>query len=276
MFNNKSHYIDMKYIGGSIIKNGSIELAEEQSPIGKDDEIYEVLRIESGHPLFIEDHLNRWRNSMRSTGRALPQWTESFATQITWLILCNSIGDCDMRIVSSSDGNIQCGYVETVYPNEQMYSEGVLVEFLTAERESPKLKIFHAQMRQAAQQQQNTFGAYESLLVNRDGYVTEGSRSNVYFIDGDNNVHTAGDEYVLGGIMRKQVLQICKDLGINVIFDCVKSDKIDNFKSAFLSSTPMRILPIKQIASTKFDVGNEILRKIMDAMSQLITKQLKK
>lgn len=266
----------MKYIGGSIIKNGSIELAEEQSPIGNDDEIYEVLRIESGHPLFIEDHLDRWRNSMRSTGRVLPPWTDSFATQIVWLILCNSIGNCDMRIVSSSNGDIQCGFVETVYPTDEMYSEGVLTEFLTAERESPKLKIFHAQMRQAAQQQQQRFGAYESLLVNKDGYVTEGSRSNVYFIDGKGNVHTAGDEYVLGGIMRKQVLRICKDLGIGVIFDCVKFDKINEFCSAFLSSTPMRILPINQIASTKFDVNNEVLRKIKNAMDLLIAQQLKK
>lgn len=131
-------------------------------------------------------------------------------------------------------------------------------------------------MRRAAQQQQQKFGAYESLLVNKDGYVTEGSRSNVYFIDGKGNVHTAGDGYVLGGIMRKQVLRICKDLGIGVIFDCVKFDKINEFCSAFLSSTPMRILPINQIASTKFDVNNEVLSKIKNAMDLLIAQQLKK
>ncbi len=266
----------MKYIGGSIIKNGSIELTEEQSPIGKDDEIYEVLRVESGKPLFINDHLERWRDSMRSTRRMLPKWTEGFEKQIDWLILCNSIENCDMRIVASSNGDIQCGYVETVYPTEQMYAEGVLTEFLTAERATPKLKIYHEKMRHEAKLQQESLGAYESLLVNKDGFVTEGSRSNVYFIDDNGNVHTAGDEYVLGGIMRKQVLHICGKLGINVIFDCVKSDKVNEYKSAFLSSTPMRLLPINQIASTKFDVNNEVLRSIMKAMDSLILQQIKK
>lgn len=266
----------MKYIGNSIIRNGSIESSDDQSPIGDDNEVYEVLRIEKGHPLFIDDHLARWRNSMTAMGKELPKWTDSFASQISWLIICNGITDCDMRIVASPGGDIQCGYVETTYPTPEMYERGVDVGVLRAERENPELKIFHADMRVSAAKQQDVEGFYESLLVNRAGNVTEGSRSNVYFIDSDGRIHTAGDKDVLGGIMRKQILLICANLGLSVVSECVEESKVGDFVAAFLSSTPMRILPIRRVADcATFDVSNPVMRRLMNAMEDVVSAQIK-
>ncbi|MGN0010450.1 MAG: aminotransferase class IV, partial [Marinilabiliaceae bacterium] len=131
--------LSMEFIGNCIIRNGSIEPADEQSHIGDDNEVYEVLRVEAGKPLFVEDHLARWRDSMKAVGVALPKWTDSFETLITWLIACHTLPNCDMRIVASADGDIQCGYVQTEYPSLQMYAEGVKAELLNAERETPRL-----------------------------------------------------------------------------------------------------------------------------------------
>lgn len=273
--NGAEFVLPMEFIGSCIIKDGSIEPADEQSHIGDDNEVYEVLRIESGHPLFLADHLARWRSSMRALGRELPKWTDSFDTVIGWLIACNTLPDCDMRIVASSDGGIQCGYVETVYPSSEMYRDGVKVELLHAEREKPRLKIFHAGMRSEAGRQQANSGAYESLLVNKDGYITEGSRSNVYFITKQGGVCTAPDADVLGGIMRKHILDICKAKGVEVNFQMVKTEEISNFDSAFLSSTPMRILPIKEVDAKAMNVNNSALRLLMDEMENLVAEQIK-
>lgn len=267
--------LPMEFIGSCIIKDGSIEPVDEQSHIGDDNEVYEVLRIESGRPLFLAEHLDRWRNSMKALALELPKWTDSFDTIIGWLIACNTLPDCDMRIVASADGGIQCGYVQTIYPSPEMYRDGVKVELLNAERENPKLKIFHAGMRSEASRQQASSGAYESLLVNKDGRITEGSRSNVYFINKQGAVFTAPDADVLGGIMRKHVLGICKANSVEVNFQMVKTEEIANFDSAFLSSTPMRILPIKEIDSKSMDVKNSALRLIMDEMENLVAKQIK-
>ncbi len=268
--------IKMEFIGSCIIKNGSIDPTDEQEKIGDDNEVYEVLRIEGGRPLFVNDHLDRWRSSMSAVCAKLPDWTMSFGQLIDWLIVCNSMPNCDMRIVSSSNGTIQCGYVETRYPTADMYANGVDVEFLKAEREQPKLKIFHSEMRSEAQSQQDSTGTYESLLVNRDGCVTEGSRSNVYFIAADGSVHTAGDDSVLGGIMRKHVMDICKTRNIKVVFECPTTESLACYKSAFLSSTPMRILPIRSIGSLKFDVANQVLRTLMEEMERVVAAQIKK
>ena len=265
----------MEFIGSCIIKDGSIEPIDEQSHIGDDNEVYEVLRVQDGHPLFIADHLDRWRGSMKALGRELPKWTEAFDTLISWLIACHTLPNCDMRIVASADGCVQCGYVETEYPSTEMYRQGVNVELLKAERENPRLKIFHAGMRSEASRQQAGSGSYESLLVNKDGRITEGSRSNVYFITNQGVVYTAPDCDVLGGIMRKHVLSICEEKGVEVNYKTVSVDEISQFDSAFLSSTPMRILPIKKVEAKEMNVNNATLRLIMDEMEKLVAKQIK-
>lgn len=265
----------MEFIGSCIIKNGSIEPIDEQAHIGDDNEIYEVLRIEASHPLFLSDHLDRWRNSMKALGREMPKWTTSFDTLIGWLIACHTLPNCDMRIVSSADGTIQCGYVETEYPTADMYRDGVRVELLNAIRENPRLKIFHADMRSEASRQQADMGAYESLLVNKDGRITEGSRSNVYFIAADGVIHTASDDDVLGGIMRKHVLALCQENGLKVQYELISPADVAKFDSAFLSSTPMRILPISEIEGHKQNAANTTLRNLMSAMEEVVQKQIK-
>ncbi len=263
----------MQYTGICIIKNGSIEPLDEQEPIGDDNEVYEVLRIFSGKALFLPDHTDRWTNSMKATGREIPKWVGKLPQLIDWLIACNGIKDCDMRITASANGTIQCGFVETDFPSETQYANGVECQLLQAERATPSLKIFHSAMRHDAATQQAKTGAYESLLVNSQGEITEGSRSNVYFVDQQGVIHTAPDGTVLGGIMRKKVLSVCQDLGITIKFECVKASDIKSYVAAFLSSTPMRVLPINKIGDTSFDFGNIVVRKVVDGVNDLVKKQ---
>lgn len=265
----------MRYIGNSIIKNGSIEPSGEQDPIGKDNEVYEVLRIDSGHALFLQDHLTRWANSMRATGRSVPDWTEKLPQLIDWLIICNGIANCDLRVTAADDGSVQCGFLETEFPTAEQYSDGVACQLLQAERPDPGLKIFHSSMRSAAAKQQKETGAYESLLVNANGLITEGSRSNVYFVDSDGQIHTAPDGTVLGGIMRMKVIEACGDQpGIPLVFECVKAADVSSFKAAFLSSTPMRVLPISKIGDVEFDPKNKTVRRVIDGVAKLVEKQI--
>ncbi len=264
-----------KYIGNSIIKNGTIDSSDDQETTGNDKEIYEVLRVEKGHPLFLSKHLMRWQNTMKNTGRQLPDWAEKLPKLIDWLIICNGIKDCDLRIVSSENGTIQCGFIETEYPTAEMYADGVACECMNAERQSPSLKIYHANLRNEAEDKQKKDNIYETILVNREYKITEGSRSNIYFIDNEGAIHTAPEGTVLNGIMRQNILDLCKRSNIKVVFELIDKADIDKFDSAFLSSTPMRILPIRSIDGVKFSVNNETLKMLMTQMEDLVAEQIK-
>ena len=263
----------MHYIGNSIIKDGTIELSEEQTPIGLDDEIYEVVLIEDGVPLFLKDHLARWRESMKRRNASVPRWADKMAELIDWLTVCNGMRKGSLRITASGDGTIQCGFEEKTFPKEEAYSEGVLCGLANAMREDPATKVYHAAMRSAVARQQEMSGEFETLLVNQDGEITEGSCTNVFFIERGGDVVTAPDEKVLHGIVRGKVLEVCTSEGIVVRKECVRADEIGGYASAFISSTPWRIVPIRAIGATQYDTHNAVLRRIMEGVEGKVRKQ---
>ena len=259
------------FIGNSIIKNNEITSLSEQLPIGTDNEVYELFRVQNGHPLFLDDHIQRFLHTTASANITPPP-ADKLLSLIQWLIICNNITDSNVRLSISADGTLQGGFVPSSFPTKQMYENGVKASILMAERNNPKAKIYHADMRQAAQQQQLSTDTYESLLVNAQGEITEGSRSNAYFIK-DNSLFTAPDNLVLGGIMRKKIIEICNREAINIVYHCVRLDELENYNSAFISSTPARILPVIQIENITFARQNPILDTLIDRMELEVQKQ---
>ncbi len=263
----------MKYTGRYMIKGTSLVGTDQQEPIGLDGETYEVMRIERRTPLFIDDHLARFKNTI---GPDRWQKTEACAMLpqlIARLVESNDLSDCELRLCISQTGLLQMGFVESDFPTAAMYAEGVHCELLPAMRENPTVKIYHAPMRAAAHDQQQQTGAYESLLVNTSGQITEGSRSNVFFVR-HGELFTAPDDVVLHGVMRKKVIEIAEKLGIIVNFVAVASNEINAFEAAFLSSTPMRILPIRSIDEVKMKAESELTKRLMLAMHNIVEKQI--
>ena len=111
--------------------------------------------------------------------------------------------------------------------------------------------------------------AHEALLVDRHGFITEGSKSNFFGIK-DKNLITAKGEAVLKGITRDKIFKIAKSLGIEVEEKEIKASEISDLDSLFISGTSVAILPISQVDDIKFDVNNEILIKIMKRYNELL------
>ncbi|MCQ2228667.1 MAG: aminotransferase class IV [Bacteroidales bacterium] len=263
----------MYFIGTSIIKNGEITSLSEQEETGIDNELYELIRVQNKKPVFLKEHLTRFKNTLNGHNISL-EYIDKLPGLIEWLTLCNPQSDCDLRLVVSPKGLFQAGFVTSHYPTKQMYETGVKVDILKAIRNNPKAKIYHADMRADAQRQQEKNGTYESLLVNPEGLITEGSRSNVYFIR-EGEIYNTPDNMVLGGIMRMKVIDICRSLGIKINNTPVNLKDISQYDAAFLSSTPMRIIPICDIEGTMFNQDDTTLRRIMSELDNEISKQIR-
>lgn len=263
----------MYFIGTSIIRNSEIVPLSVQRETGADNEVYELFRVERKKPLFLADHLARFTNSLRTAQRELPLEMSKLKELIEWLILCNVIPDSDIRMCLSPDGLFQAGFVHSVYPTKQMYVEGVKCSVLNAIREQPTAKIFHAEMRSEAAEQQHNDNVYESVLVDTEGFVTEGSRSNIFFVSGE-RLMTAPDERVLSGIMRKKIVEICRAEKIEIEYKNIPLSSINQYDAAFISSTPSRILPIRAIADCTYRADNPLVVRLMSAMQKEVDRQI--
>ena len=109
--------------------------------------------------------------------------------------------------------------------------------------------------------------AHEAVFF-RDGFITEGSHSNIFFVKkGVVYTHPA-DEYILDGITRQIVIQLCKDCGIEVKEEAISKEDIIKMDEAFLTGTTTQIGAITQIDDYLFyqdrNVGS-VTKKLQEA-----------
>ena len=105
--------------------------------------------------------------------------------------------------------------------------------------------------------------AYEAILVNENNLITEGSRSNIFFLKGENLV-TAPDNVILNGITRKNILDICAENGIEVRFECVNAARIKEYDAVFMTGTSPMVLPFCCIDNESFDVKLPLIGRLRD------------
>ncbi|TDQ75754.1 branched-chain amino acid transaminase [Sphingobacterium yanglingense] len=89
-------------------------------------------------------------------------------------------------------------------------------------------------------------GFDEALLLDQEGFVAQASSENL-FIEKDFKIFTPPLENVFPGITRQTVINICKELGFDIIEKKLTIQDIYSADSAFLSGTAAEIIGIKQV-----------------------------
>jgi branched-chain amino acid aminotransferase len=245
---------------GEIRPNAEFTLSENVGGI------YEVIRVTSGVPLFLEEHLERFHLSAALAGKKIRYTNNQIAGFMMELIDKNNTGEGN--ILLSCKICLKAFFIPHTYPVEKCYETGVTCGTLKAERQNPNAKVFQTTVRQLADEMIETHGFYEVLLVDAHNHLTEGSRSNVFFIK-DNMLYTPPGKEVLLGITRQKVIQLAKKSGIVFREQDISVSDLDTFQAAFISGTSPKILPISQIDERKFYAQHDILqllRKKYDAM----------
>jgi len=222
--------------------------------------IYEVLRVSQGVPLFLEDHLDRFFQSAKIAGENILFSTQQIETLLNELIQKNNV--FNGNVLLSCKENLKAFFIPHVYPSDEQYKTGVTCGLLEAERNNPNAKLFQTTVRMQANKMLEEKGFYEVLLVNHTGNITEGSRSNVFFING-NKLVTPPAKQVLPGITRLKTIQLALDSGLTVSEKDIPIKNLTSFSAAFLTGTSPKILPVKQVEKVLFNPQNEIVRALM-------------
>ncbi|WP_034429879.1 aminotransferase class IV [Caldisalinibacter kiritimatiensis] len=228
--------------------------------------IYEVIRVIDGIPLYFEDHIYRMRKSAELLGYEIFKSNEEIINQISRLIKVNNSPNLNIKLLCSNltekNQIILVYFIESHYPTKQMYNRGIHTILFNSERKNPNAKVVNTSFREKVNEKIKAEKAYEAILVNSAGYITEGSRSNIFFVK-DNSVYTAPAGDVLLGVTRKRIVALCKNVGINVVEKNVHVDNLDEIDGLFMTGTSVNVLPITTIDNKKYDsVNNEIIKRI--------------
>jgi branched-chain amino acid aminotransferase len=272
----------MKECTGNIyIRNGNLVPASgfSNSLLLGDQVFYEVFRVMGSVPVFLEEHYERLIHSLKQFDRTFNMRYTEFRDLVDMLISEEDTGDGNIKIsvvFRGSGSEFFIYYIDSQYPTADQYSKGVKVILYQAERTDPTAKIFNQGLRNSVFTKLMSTGAYEALLVNVNDCITEGSRSNIFFISRNNEIITAPDDTVLNGITRKKVLDIMAGNDFCFQFRCLHTRELSEISSAFLTGTSPGVLPVMSVDNIDYDTGNPELHRLMVLYNNMILEHLSK
>lgn len=239
--------------------------------------IYEVIRIIDRVPLFLEEHYTRLKNSAALLGNEINMSFESIKSNIKKMIQLNNVSNYNIKIVVnnfSQNINYYFYFIKSSYPDEELYRLGIKTFLYDSMRENPNAKIINKSLRGEIDKLLLKKNCYEALLVNKSGEVTEGSRSNLFFIK-EGKVFTPPKGDVLMGITRQRIIKLCTENRIDVIEVPLFLNSLNSYEAAFISGTSPKVLPISSIDDISYSASDKTLLKIMDIYNKEIELYMK-
>ncbi|MBI9053959.1 MAG: aminotransferase class IV [Bacteroidales bacterium] len=237
--------------------------------------IYEVIRIENTIPLFLENHLNRLFHSADISNLNIDLSYCDIEILIEQLIKKNKVLNGKIKIVAlynsnnKSEKELLIYFTPHYFPTKFEILEGVNIGICKVTRTNPNAKILNTKARAKADKSITKKKLFEVLLQNDAGYITEGSRSNIFFIK-NNTIFTPPENDILMGITRNNIISVCNQYNINIIEKKIHSSEISEMDSAFISGTSLKVLPVRCIETQIFNTRNSILMDIITLYDAMI------
>ena len=124
-----------------------------------------------------------------------------------------------------------------------------------------------------SKQKAHLSGLYETWQI-KDKFVTEGTTSNAFIVDKEDNIRThPKSPNILGGVTREIVISLAKKCKYKVIEKPFDMNDISKCNEAFLTSTTVRILPVLKIDD--FEINNSKIGKITQNLMNKINDYIK-
>lgn len=261
-------------IGNWIYINGEYVQAVDFVPDSQENCVYEVLRCINGVPLFFEEHFNRLEASLIALDIGLPDKLKGLRTILHGLIQKNNIREGNVKVNICTSGVIGelCAFqIAHRYPSPNLYTTGVGLLSYNIERSKPNIKhkSVNNNLRAKVSEMLAKKGIYEILLIDSKSRITEGSRSNILFIQ-NKTVYSPPSEVMLKGITRGVVIELLPKIGLSYVEKHIPFNALNNFEACLLTGTSPKVIPVCQIDDHTYRADNPQLISIRNAYNKAI------
>jgi len=216
--------------------------------------VYETLKVRQGVVYFADLHEQRLWESARTVDLEHPFHPGDFRRFVEALVAANTLGDANVKALlvggpKASDARLSILALNPLFPDRKDYKFGATAITWSGERVYPQAKTLNMLVSYLAFREARNLGAYDALLVNRRGELTEGTRTNLFVTDGT-GLATAPAAQVLAGVTQLTVRQVIQDLGIALEERPLALTELATWQGAFLTSTSTKIMPLRRIDAT--------------------------
>jgi branched-chain amino acid aminotransferase len=256
--------------GAAWIEDRFVPIAEARIPIldwgfTRSDVTYDVVHVWHGRFFRLDDHLDRFAASMRGLRMTIPQDRAAIARILTDCVRATGLRDAYVAMICTRGAPAPgqprhpafcvnrfyafvLPWVWVMSPEMQARGAHLLIARtprIAAESVDPTIKNYHWGDLTRALFEAADAGLDNAVLLDAEGYVTEGPGFNLFaVIDGE---VVTPDRGALEGITRKSVLELCAELGVPARIGRLTAEDLRNADEAFCTTTAGGVMPVSRI-----------------------------
>lgn len=225
--------------------------------------VYESMQVVGGIPFEEAAHLQRLVRSADLLGLPLPGDLATFHCWITEVLAANGAPTCTLRlfVAGPENGGEAIAYLWPqplpAYPHDY-YAWGAAAITFEGCRYLPQAKSLNSLVSFLAQRAARTAGVHEALL-HSDGYLTEGSNSNLFVVV-NGVVLTPPAQNVLSGVTRDIVIALASADDMVLRETPLPTVGMSRWDECFITSTSRHVMPVTVVERSP--VGNGVVGPI--------------
>jgi len=228
------------------------------------DGIFETLRAYGGKVFRLEEHLERLAKSARAIFLEMAWSRLELAEAIQKTVEANQVQEGYIRItISRGEGPLGLDpkvclqptvvvMAKEITPYPEEYREkGVSIAIVSIRRNhpealSPQIKSLNFLNNILAKVEAAQRGAFEGIMLNQEGYLTEGTVSNLFLVQEGTLVTPPVSAGVLAGITRQVVIQAAQKLQIPFQEVNLTRYELYNAQEVFLTNSSLEVMPVSK------------------------------
>jgi len=145
---------------------------------------------------------------------------------------------------------------------------------MPAECLNPRIKSLNYLNNILARIEANAAGMDEAIMLNTQGFVSEGTVDNIFIIKNGQLITPQVSDGLLQGITRDSILQIAQQSGIPTVECSLTTYDLLQADECFLTGTGAELIPVGQINQHLFQPPqNPLFPRIAEAFKQLIANE---
>ncbi len=243
--------------------------------------VYSSLKVIQGRLFFPEFHADRLLESAEIIGLQHKFTKHDIIEMMNKVVKANNINDAFLRVLLIGDPDANNNARLYIFPltgvhyyPRSAYVKGVKAITYKGERRFPTAKTKDLLLSFLAYREAEKAGAIDALLVDNDGNIREGTRSNFFAVKG-NVIITPPAEKVLEGITKKIIIDLCKDR-FRILEEDIPLSKIGTYDEFFVTSTLFNIIPLNKIDNTDIKHDFTYTKEIQKIFKEYYNKSILK
>jgi len=261
--------------------------------------LFETMRAYQGHIFRLDSHLTRLRCSAESIGLThsiltTEEGKQSLKAACMATLEANELKDARIRLtVSAGEGEMTpdpgtCSSptvlitAQNIVPlPQEKYESGfkAVVSFLRRNSQSPlsRLKSTCYMENVLARTAARAAGCDEAIFLNEQGYLAEGSSTNIFLVSNGALITPCFESGVLPGITRDAFLEIARTSNIKATERWVELNELIEAEEAFVTNSILELMPLTWFEGKPIGTGKlgQLTKELLAAFKKLVDEAVK-